>query len=132
MKINGEVFFVGETIEVGTSNKLLKRELILLTGKDEEYQNHISIGAIGGKTPIFDGLNVGDDVSIDYNLRGRIYQAVNKPVSAINELSAWRVEVTRKSANAPAPEQQTDGTLVVDNGVPTTANAAAEKSKVPF
>lgn len=126
MKINGEVYFVGETVEVGTANKLNKRELILLTGKDEEYQNHISIGAIGGKTPIFDGLNVGDNVSVDYNLRGRLYQAVNKPVSAINELSAWRVEVTRKAAAQYTPA---DVAAPAQTGVPAPA---AAKADVPF
>lgn len=124
IEIIGEVAFVGETAEVGM-NKFQVREILLTTDKDEEYPQLISVQAVGGKVSIFDDLTVGDEVVVKASLNGRPYQAVNKPKSAINQINAWKVDVTKKSETATPVVSC--GSIVVDPAIP-----AAPIGTIPF
>lgn len=124
IELNGEVAFIGQTTEVGT-NKFQVRELLLTTDKEEEYPQLIAIQAVGGKTSIFDGLSVGDEISLKASLNGRGYQAVNKPQSAINQINAWKVDIIK--SNGSAPVAPAGGSIVVDPAI-----SPVVKLDVPF
>ncbi|HMG82799.1 MAG TPA: DUF3127 domain-containing protein [Ferruginibacter sp.] len=78
----GKVFRIGETEQVSASFK--KRELILeIPGM---YPQYVKFEAVQDKVSIFDGLQIGQDVDVHFNLNGRESKG-----NYYNTLQAWKV-----------------------------------------
>lgn len=76
-----------------------------------QYAQTIEFQVSQGKIDLFRGINQGDEVTIHFNLRGKVspYQGRD---SVFNNLSAWKVEVVRAAATQQAytqPAQSANG-----------------------
>ena len=97
MEIRGRVHEVGPTQQVTESFK--KRDLVLAYAENPQFVEYISFQATQDRVNIFDNLNVGDEVEVSFNLRGRPWTNKEGVTTYFNSLVAWRVT---KLANAPA------------------------------
>lgn len=94
-EIIGKLKVKGNTQVV--SDKFSKRDLVLVT--DDQYPQFISLQLTQDKCALLDQYNVGDDMKISFNLRGREWTAPDGVVKYFNTLEAWRLE---RSASAHA------------------------------
>lgn len=88
LKIEGKLYKILETQEVSSSFR--KREFILET--DEQYPQLIKLELTQTKCDDINGYNVGDQITVHFNVRGREW--INKegnPVYFLT-LQAWRLE----------------------------------------
>ena len=83
MEVIGKVKKVGEVVDVTASFK--KRELVVTT--EEQFPQHISINFIMDKCDLIDKLEIGQDVKVSINLRGREWND-----KYFNDIQGWRVE----------------------------------------
>ena len=100
-EIQGVVHSIGETTEYG-NNEFTKREFVLkLTGEGENsaYPNYIALELIKDKCALMDSYNIGDELSAQFNLSGRLWSANGKPEKCFTSLQAWRVEGMSSQAN---------------------------------
>ena len=67
MEISGKVKVLNDEQQVSPTFK--KRELVVTT--DEQYPQHILIEFIQDKTDLLNNYNVGEQVKVSINLRGR-------------------------------------------------------------
>jgi hypothetical protein len=67
---------------------------------DSKYPQSVVFEVSGDRTSLLDGINIGDTVKVTWNLRGREWKSPQGEVKYFTTLSAWRVEVTAKSAVA--------------------------------
>ena len=88
MEIEGKItkIFETQTFQSGFQ----KREVIVTT--QEQYPQPISIEFLQDKVTIPDSLNVGDDVKVSINIRGREWTNPEGVTKYFNSIVGWRVE----------------------------------------
>ena len=99
MEIEGKVKLIGETQTFG-SNGFRKRELVVTT--DEQYPQHIMIEFVQDKCDLLSSFQLGQNVKIGINLRGREWVNPQGETKYFNSVQGWRIE----TAGAAAPSQE--------------------------
>ena len=89
MEVEGKLKVIGETKEYG-SNGFRKREVVLTT--EEQYPQFLNIEFIQDKTDVVDNFNVGDQVKIGINLKGREWVSPQGETKYFNSIQGWRIE----------------------------------------
>jgi hypothetical protein len=100
MEVLGRVKFVDQTKEVGTSG-FKKRDIVVTT--DEQYPQHILVQFVQDKCELLNNYQVGDNVKIDINLRGREWVNPQGETVYFNTIQGWRI--SKIQAEAPAASQ---------------------------
>jgi hypothetical protein len=102
MQLKGKIKLVGETEQV--SDKFKKRELVITTNDNPTYPQHISVQCTNDKCVMLDNLSVGQEVSIEANLRGREWTSPSGQVKYFNTIEVWKLDVIGESAKAPVDD----------------------------
>lgn len=89
MEIQGRIKVIGETQTFG-SNGFRKREVVVTT--EEQYPQHIMVEFIQDKTDLLDNYQVGQQVKISINLRGREWVNPQGETKYFNSIQGWRIE----------------------------------------
>jgi len=89
MEIQGKVKLIGETQTFG-NNGFRKREIVVTT--EEQYPQHIMVEFVQDKTDLLNNYNVGQEVKISINLRGREWTNPQGEVKYFNSIQGWRIE----------------------------------------
>jgi hypothetical protein len=101
MEIQGKIKMIDETKTFG-SNGFRKREVVVTT--EEQYPQHILVEFIQDKCDLLNSYNVGQDVKISINLRGREWTNPQGEVKYFNAIQGWRIEnLQTASDNADIP-----------------------------
>jgi hypothetical protein len=97
MEIAGKIKVINPTKQVSDTFK--KRELVVTT--EEQYPQHILIDFIQDKCSVLDSYNVGENVRVSINIRGKEHTAKDGEVKYFNQLQGWKIERT----NSAVPPQ---------------------------
>lgn len=89
MEIQGKVKMIGETQTFG-NNGFRKREIVITT--DEQYPQHLLVEFIQDKTELLNNYQVGQNVKISINLRGREWVNPQGETKYFNSIQGWRIE----------------------------------------
>ena len=89
MEIKGIVHEIGNVIQVTDSFK--KRELVIAYAENPQFVEYITVQAMQDRVSIFDNLKIGQQVSVDFNLKGRPWTNKEGQTTYFNTLVAWRV-----------------------------------------
>lgn len=106
-EIQGQIHSIGATTEYG-NNGFTKREFVIkLTGEGENdrYPNYVALELIKDNCALMDGYNIGDEISAQFNLSGRLWSANGKPEKCFTSLQAWKVDAHNASAGMDAYDQ---------------------------
>ena len=71
MNITGQIKAIMPVKETATFKSI---EVIITTDFDTKYPQMVSCQLTQGKTSLIDNIKVGDLVTAEFNLRGRLYQ----------------------------------------------------------
>lgn len=88
MEITGNLKVIDETKDIGTSG-FQKRNCVVTT--IEQYPQHILVQFVQDKCNLLTGFNIGDEVKIDINLRGREWTNPQGEVVYFNTIQGWRI-----------------------------------------
>lgn len=105
MEVQGRIKMIGETQSFG-SNGFRKREIVVTT--EEQYPQHILVEFVQDKTDLLNNYEVGQNVKININLRGREWVNPQGETKYFNSIQGWRIEsMQQASDNMPpvAPEE---------------------------
>lgn len=81
------------------SEKFRKREFVL-TDNSSQYPQHILFQLTQDRCGLIDNLNVGDELKVYFNLRGREWTNPQGEVKFFNSLEAWKVEAKSSSGSS--------------------------------
>ena len=95
MEIQGRIKMIDETKEYG-SKGFRKREVVITT--EEQYPQHIMIEFVQDKTDLLDKFQVGQEVKISINLRGREWVKPQGETKYFNSIHGWRIETLQALA----------------------------------
>jgi hypothetical protein len=95
-KFKGEVVFVTPTTSV--SDKFKKREITLKS--QDEYPQYVTFQLTQDKCDIANNLKTGEVVEVQYNLRGRRWEAQDGTIKYFNSIEAWTMSLSSKVENS--------------------------------
>lgn len=128
----GKVHRIGETQHV--SDTFSKREVVLEIADNPKYPQLVSFEVTKDKCGDLDEFNPGDEVRVEFNLRGREWRSPKGETKYFNTLQIWRIEARRqtrtsqtmKSKGAPA-----DAPPLMEDDIPfATADMDHEPSAI--
>jgi hypothetical protein len=97
MEVQGRIKMIGETQTFG-SNGFRKREIVVTT--EEQYPQHIMVEFVQDKTDLLNNYQVGQQVKININLRGREWVNPQGETKYFNSIQGWRIEALQSEAAA--------------------------------
>jgi hypothetical protein len=100
MEIKGRVHEIGAVQQISETFK--KRDLIVEYAENPTYPEYLRFEAMQDKTSLFDGLKVGDEVEVSFNLRGRAWTDKTGKTSYFNSMIVWRINTISNTAGAGA------------------------------
>ena len=93
METTGKLHTIFETKQV--SERFTKREFVLELTDNPKYPQTVLFQLTGDRCAQLDNFKVGDEVMIDFSLRGREWRSPNGEVKYFNSLDVWKVEPAR-------------------------------------
>jgi Domain of unknown function (DUF3127) len=96
MELQGRIKLIGETQTFGT-NGFRKREIVVTT--EEQYPQHIMVEFVQDKTDLLNNYQIGQQVKISINLRGREWTNPQGEVKYFNSIQGWRIEALQQDAS---------------------------------
>lgn len=113
MVIEGKLLEKFETQNV--TNTFRKREFVIEYAENPQYPEFVKFELIQNNCEQLDQLNVGDTISINFNLKGRKWTDPKGEVKYFNSLQAWRIdqkqgtqpEQSMPQQDAPPPPDET-------------------------
>ena len=105
IEITGKLHTLFETKQV--SERFTKREFVIELADNPKYPQVVLFQLTGDRCSQLDGMRVGDEVRIEFSLRGREWRSPSGEVKYFNSLDVWKIEPAR--ANAGRRPQQRGG-----------------------
>jgi hypothetical protein len=101
MEIAGKIKLLDETKTFG-NNGFRKREVVVTT--EEQYPQHIMVEFVQDKCELLNAFQVGQNVKIGINLRGREWVNPQGETKYFNAIQGWRIEaIDQSQASNEAP-----------------------------
>ena len=98
LQFTGTIHLIGETKQI--TDTFSKREFVVTDGA-EQYAKFINFELIKDNVDLVNGLKVGQEITVSFNLDGRIWTNPQGEDKFFNSLKAWKIEPV---GNAPAPQ----------------------------
>ena len=124
MEISGKIKLLDETKTYG-NNGFRKREVVVTT--EEQYPQHILVEFVQDKCELLNAFQVGQNVKIGINLRGREWVNPQGETKYFNSVQGWRIDAisTEQAPNEMPPmppptsfEQTNDAPSEVEDDLP--------------
>jgi hypothetical protein len=125
MEITGKIKKIDETKTYGSSG-FRKREMVITT--DEQYPQMIMVEFVQDKCDLLNSYQVGQDVKISINLRGREWINPEGVAVYFNSIQGWRIEAAAQGEAATPPPMAPPA----DNFETTTKVDDSEPDDLPF
>lgn len=104
MEVSGKIKVLGDVKTFG-DNGFRKREVVITT--QEQYPQHLLIEFVQDRCELLDSFNIGENVKISINLRGREWENPQGDVKYFNSIHGWRIEKEDFIGNdtIPSPDE---------------------------
>lgn len=100
MEIIGKIKWIDEIKEYG-SNGFRKREVVITT--EEQYPQNILVEFVQDKCELLNAFQIGNDVKIGINIRGREWTNPEGEVKYFNSIQGWRIDEISSEINQEVP-----------------------------
>lgn len=88
------------------SEKFKSREFVLTTEHHSQYPQHMSLQLTQDKCDIIDKFNIGDELKVSINFRGREWNGP-QGIKYFNTLEAWKIEKVGEAQTSSNEQQNT-------------------------
>jgi hypothetical protein len=89
MKVSGKLVEIFETVKIKESFQ--KREFVLEFATNPKYPELVKFELVQDKCGLLDKFSVGQEVAVEFDLRGRKWTDQKGAVKYFNTLQAWRL-----------------------------------------
>ena len=93
IEATGKLHTIFDTKQV--SERFSKREFVVELADNPKYPQTVLFQLTGDRCSQLDGMNVGDQVRIEFSLRGREWRSPSGDVKYFNSLDVWKIEPAR-------------------------------------
>ena len=85
---------------IKVSEKFSKRDFVIETEHTTKYPQFISVQVTQDKCSLLDSHNIGDEVKIQINIKGRIWDGP-QGIKYFNTIEAWKIEAVNVVKQEP-------------------------------
>jgi hypothetical protein len=124
MEVTGKIKKIDETKTFGASG-FRKREMVVTT--NEQYPQMLMIEFVQDKCDLLNNYQVGQDVKVSINLRGREWINPEGIAVYFNSIQGWRIEAAQAEGGAEIPPM-----APIDNFEKTSDVSDSEPDDLPF
>ena len=93
IETTGKLHTIFDTKQV--SERFTKREFVVELADNPKYPQMVLFQLSGDRCSQLDGMRQGDEVRIEFSLRGREWRSPNGEVKYFNSLDVWKIEPAR-------------------------------------
>ena len=93
---SGRIHVLFDTQQV--TERFRKREFVVELGDNPRYPQFVQFQLTGDRCENLDGFNVGDEVKVEFSLRGREWTSPKGEIRYFNSLDVWTLEKLGGSA----------------------------------
>ena len=105
MNIKGRLIEKLETAKITDSFK--KREFVVEYAENPMYPEYVKFELIQERCDLIEPFNLGDEIEIDFNIKGRKWTDKQNEVKYFNSLQAWKISPAQEMTSTPdAPPDQ--------------------------
>lgn len=126
MNITGKIIEIFDTQKINETFK--KREFVIEFAENPQYPEFIKFETIQNNCDQLDQLNVGQQVNVQFNLKGRKWTDPQGSTKYFNSLQAWKIDAQGSSTMPPA----TSSTESNDNNADWIGQSFSEDDDLPF
>ncbi len=87
---SGKIHTISDTQQV--TERFRKREFVLELAENPRYPQYVQFQLTGDRCENLDGFAVGDEVKLEFSLRGREWTSPQGDVKYFNSLDVWEIE----------------------------------------
>lgn len=118
IEVSGRIYKIFETKQV--TERFTKREFVMEV-EDGKYPQHVLFQMTGDRCSNLDAFNEGQEIKVEFNLRGREWTSPKGEVKYFNSLDVWRLAPLNAGANdgagrgdGPPPPNEPPGDMDMD------------------
>ena len=100
-KATGKLLVIDETQQV--TARFMKREFVLEIAENPRYPQTVQFQLTGDRCPNLDRFRVGDEVEVEFSLRGREWKSPRGEVKYFNSLDVWTIDPVGAGRDAGPP-----------------------------
>tara|TARA_Y100001980_G_C14393964_1_gene192210 strand:- start:284 stop:658 length:375 start_codon:yes stop_codon:yes gene_type:complete len=100
MEVSGKIKWLDETKTYGEKG-FRKREVVITT--EERYPQHILVEFIQDNCDLLDSFQIGQNVKIGINIRGREWVNPQGETKYFNSIQGWRIDVIQDNIATDIP-----------------------------
>lgn len=90
MQINGRIHVINDAQQV--TERFRKREFVLELADNPRYPQFVQFQLTGDRCENIDGFQVGEQVRVEFSLRGREWTSPKGEVRYFNSLDVWTID----------------------------------------
>jgi hypothetical protein len=90
IEISGKLHAIFDTNQV--TERFRKREFVIELADNPRYPQFVMFQLSGDRCENLDGFDLGDEVRIEFSLRGREWQSPQGETKYFNSLDVWTIE----------------------------------------
>jgi hypothetical protein len=113
------------------NDRFQKREFVITTEASTPYPQHVSFQVTQDKCGILDQFNEGEEIKIQFNLRGREWNGP-QGVKYFNTLEAWRIERMQGGSAGSQQQRSSQPSQNENNSAPVFSANPTDNDDLPF
>ena len=106
MQIQGKIHAAFEAEQV--TERFRKREFVLELDAASRYPQYVMFQLTGDRCGELDGYGAGDEIKVEFSLRGREWTSPKGDVRYFNSLEVWSIDRIGDAAAVSSPTGQGD------------------------
>ncbi|MDQ3111883.1 MAG: DUF3127 domain-containing protein [Bacteroidota bacterium] len=114
--------------EQKVSERFRKRDFVIQENSSQ-YPQMISFQLVQDRCNLIDNANVGDEIRVFFNLRGREWKSPQGETKYFNTIEAWKIEAANSAPQQTAGVSNTNSNPV---SAPDTSFSSGESDDLPF
>ncbi len=107
MQIQGKIHVTFEAAQV--TERFRKREFVLELDAASRYPQYVMFQLTGDRCDELDGYGAGDEIKVEFSLRGREWTSPKGEVRFFNSLEVWSIERVGEVTSGGAPTSGRSG-----------------------
>lgn len=113
------------------SERFKKRDFVLTVEPGSPYPQHVSFQLVQDKVSLIDNYNIGDEIKVLFNLKGREWVSPQGETKYFNTIDAWRIEKVG-SGQSSAPSNNHSQPTSMETGAPPVFTSTSVDDDLPF
>lgn len=131
MNVTGKLHIKYDTVNV--SDKFTKRDFVLIISDNPTYPQYVSFQLTQDKCSLLDLVQTGQEVAVDFNLRGRAWNSPQGETKYFNTLEAWRISpIAGGNTAAPVAQNASIPNVPIASQPPANLGGNDSKDDLPF